>query len=142
MATYFVRKRGKTKVVMLPMTTSVAISDGSLVAWGSGRLIAATSTTASSDIAGVIRKTLTSASAEYSTDSDVPVEMPVEKNVEWKFLGASLSTSTVGTYLDISNAYTVNGAASTYDIVLHTKYVSTTEGIGILNIGADARAKA
>jgi len=127
--------------MMLPMTTSVAISEGSLVSWSSGRLIAATSSTACNLIAGVIRKTLTSASTEYTTNSTVPVEVPVETNVEWSFLGASLSTSTVGTYLDISNAYTVNGGASTYDVVFHTGYLSATRGIGILNIGPAGAVK-
>lgn len=134
----FIRKRGKTKIVYLPWTTSNEIADGSLVVWSSGRLIPATSSTGGLLTAGVARKTITSASTEYTTNSDIPVEMPVEKNVEWEFLGASLSTSTVGTYLDISNAYTVNGAASTYDIVFQTKYISSTKGIGILNIGPES----
>ncbi len=138
MATYFKVKRGKVKKMWLPMTTGVAIAEGSLVYFTSGRLAAATSTTAGNLIIGVIAKTLTSASTEYSTNSDVPVIVPVEKNVEWEFLGASLSTSTVGTYLDITNAYTVNGAASSYDIVFQTEYISATKGVGILNIGPES----
>lgn len=138
----FVRKRGKTKFMWLPMTTSVAIGAGHLVSFSSGRLIEATSTTAPELIVGVIRHAITSASAEYSTASDVEVEVPVEQNVEWEADGTSFSTSTVGTYLDITDGDHVNGAAGTYDVFFHTKYISTTKGIGILNIGPTARAKA
>lgn len=138
----FIRYKGKTKLMSLPVTASTEIGVGALVAWSSGKLIAATSTTASSDIVGVLRKAITSSDSDYASERLVLVEVPVEKNVEWLFDGTSLSTSTRGTYLDLTDSVTVNGGASTYDIVWHTGYVSATKGIGVLNIGADARAKA
>jgi len=125
----------------LPVTASTALSANSLVAWSSGKLIAATSSTACNQIMGVLRHAIASTDDDYATERNVEVEVPVEMNTEWKFDGTSLSTSTRGTYLDISSSTSVNGGASTYDIVFQTKYISSTKGIGILNIGPHAAVK-
>lgn len=137
----FIRKKGKTKFMYLPVTASTALSANSLVAWSSGKLIAATSSTACNLIAGVLRHAIASTDDDYASERMVEVEVPVEMNVEWDFDGTSLSTSTRGTYLDITSSTSVNGGGSTYDIVFQTGYVSTTKGVGILNIGPHAAVK-
>ncbi len=135
----FTRKQGKTKFMYFPVTVSTEIDAGSLVVLDSGQLIAATSTTAGTATVGVLRHTIASTDADYATERNVEVQVPVEKNVVWEGLvTASLATTSVGTYLDLTNAYTVNPSASTYDIAYCTKYISTTKGEFVLNIGPES----
>lgn len=120
----------------LDVTTSTAISKGALVAWSSGYLIAATSTTAPSTIAGVLCKAIASTDSDYATARLVAVEVPVENNVEWEFAVTSgLVAADRGLYCDLTDSVTVNRGGSTYDVVQITHVLSTTKGQGILNIG-------
>lgn len=138
----FIRKQGKTKLMWLPVTASTALSANSLVAWSSGRLIAATAATAGNVIAGVIRHAITSADSDYATTRDVEVEVDVEKRVTWEAdVTATLVVADVGLYCDLTDASTVDRAASTYDIVQIAKFISTTKAWVHLNIGPDAIAK-
>jgi len=138
----FIRKQGKTKLMWLPVTASTALSANSLVAWSSGRLIAATAATAGNVIAGVIRHAITSADSDYATTRDVEVEVDVEKHVTWEAdVTATLVVADVGLYCDLTDASTVDRAASTYDIVQIAKFISTTKAWVHLNIGPDAIAK-
>ncbi len=139
----FVRKQGKTKLMWLPVTVSTALSKGALVAYSSGYLIAATSTTTCSSIVGVLRHAIASTDSDYATARLVEVEVPVEKNVVWEAAVTSgLVAADIGLYQDLTDSLTVNRAASTYDIVQCVKVISTTKGWFVLNIGPDARAKA
>ena len=137
----FIRKKGKTKIMWLPVTTSTAITINYLVAFSSGYLIAATSTTAPSAIAGVLRKTIAATDSDYATARLVPVEVPVEKNVEWEAdVTSALAATSVGAFFDITNGGYVATTATTYDPVQCTKYISATKGWFVLNIGADGIA--
>lgn len=140
----FIRKKGKTKIMWLPMTASTAIGAGHLVAWSSGLLIEATSTTVPELIAGVLVKEIASTDADYGTSGRlVAVEVPVEKYVEWEAdVTSGLLTTSPGVYYDITDGDHVATTAHTYDVVQTVKYLSATKGIFILNIGPDARAKA
>ena len=131
----FIRKQGKTKFMYLPVTPSTAIAAGALVAWASGKLIAATSTTAATITAGVLVEAITSSDSDYADDRLVAVEVPVEKNVIWEAdVTSGLVAADRGLYQDLTDASTVNRGASTYDIVQCTKVLSTTKGEFILNI--------
>lgn len=143
----FIRKSGKTKIMYLPVAASAgAIANGSLVSFSSGVIIPATNTVAGNTIAGVIRKAITTADADYAVARLVPVEVPVEKNVVWEAPVAvgTLAASSVGLYFDLTTADDGSGvdqSASTYDIVQCVKYISATKGHFILNIGADGAVK-
>jgi hypothetical protein len=131
--------KGKTKFMWLPVTVSTALSVGSLVAWSSGELIAATSTIAGSSIVGVLRHAIASTDDDYATDRLVEVEVPVEKNTVWEAdVTSGLVVADVGLYQDITSATHVNRAATTYDIVQCVGVISTTKGLFHLNIGPDA----
>lgn len=138
----FTRKRGKTKLMWLPVTPSTAFTEGGLVSFSSGKLIKATNTEKCHNIVGVIRKTIASTDADYASDRLVPVEVPVEKNVEWSApvqVGTLVATS-VGLYFDLSTDDLGNGvdqSASAENVAFCTKFVSATEGWFILNIGAE-----
>lgn len=144
----FIRKEGKTKIMYLPVAASAgAMAEGSLVAFSSGTLILATNTTAGYDIAGVLRKAVTTADSDYAVARLLPVEVPVEMNVVWEadVNDGTLATSSVGLYFDLTtddDGSGVDQSASTYDIVQCVKYLSASKGEFILNIGPLAIAKA
>ena len=132
----FIRSRGKTKTMWLPITASTAIAAKALTAWSSGKLIAATSTTAPTSIVGVLKKAVAATDADYALDRLVPVEVPVETNVEWEGdVTSGLVAADRGLYQDLTDSATVNRAASSYDVVQCIKVISTTKGIFHLNIG-------
>jgi len=143
----FIRKQGKTKVMWLPVTVSTAVSAGSLVAFSSGYLVPATNTVAPELIAGVSVKAVAATDDDYATARLIPVEVPVEKNVVWEAPVAvgTLAATSVGGYFDLTTADDGSGvdqSAGTYDVAQCVKYVSASKGWFVLNIGADARAKA
>jgi len=134
----FVRKQGKTKLMWLPWTTSHTASAGALVVWSSGYLVAASSTSAAHSIAGVIRHAIAATSTEYTTQSDVEVEVDVEKRVVWEgAVTSGLVVADRGLYCDLTDSVTVNRGGSTYDVVQVVKVISTTKGYFHLNIGPD-----
>ena len=132
----FQRKQGKTKFMWLPVTASTAIGEGALVAWSSGKLIAATSSTAPTSIVGVLRHAITSTDDDYASERLVEVEVPVEMHVIWEAdVTSGLVAADRGLYQDLTSSTHVNRGASTYDVVQCTKVLSTTKGEFILNIG-------
>lgn len=131
----FKLKQGRTKYMDLPVTVSTAITAGSIVAWDSGYLIAATSTTAPSTHAGVLVKTIATTDSDYATARKVAVEVPIENATVWEGdVTSGLVVADRGLYQDLTNAYTVNRAASTYDAVQCVDVISTTKGLFHLNL--------
>lgn len=139
----FIRKRGKTKLMWLPITPSVAFTEGGLVEFSSGKLIKATNTAKCHNMVGVIHKTIASTDSDYASDRAVPVEVPVEKYVEWEASvtdGALVATS-VGLYFDLSTddlGLGVDQGASAENVAFCTKFISATKGLFILNIGPES----
>lgn len=133
----FLKFKGKTKTMYLPVTPSTAITKGSIVSWSSGKLIAATSSTTALSHAGVIKKTIATTDADYATDRLVPVEVPLEKNVIWLAdVTATLAATDVGGEFDLTDALTVNRGASSVDAVICTGFLSTTKGYFTVNFNA------
>jgi hypothetical protein len=139
----FTKKQGKTKFMFLPMTASTEVLAGTVMAFSGGKLIIATSTTAPSEIIGVLRHKIDSTDADYATDLRlVEIEVPVENYVTWEATATGTAVVTdIGLYCDISTAdgttttTVVNRAASTYDVVQVVGFVSTTKLIVVLNTG-------
>ena len=139
----FILRQGKTKFIWLPVTVSTAIGADHLVALSSGQLIEATSTTAGYSIVGVLRHAIASTDADFAVERLVEVQVPVEKNTVWTAdVTSGLVAADVGLYQDITDGDHVARTATTYDIVMCTKVISTTKGEFILNIGPDAKEKA
>lgn len=135
-------RQGKTKKVYLPVTASTAIGKDAFVAWSSGKLIAATSTTAGSSIVGTLVKAIVSTDADYADERLVAVNVPVEKFTVWEIdVTSGLVAADIGLYQDLTSSTHVNRGASTFDIVQCVKVLSTTKGLFHLNIGPDAIAK-
>jgi len=133
----FILKSGKVKTISLPVTTSTAIAEGALVSFTAGLLVAATSSTASNLIVGVLKKAIAATDSDYGTARLVEVVVPVEKNVEWEFdCGASLVAGDIGYLADLTDSVTVNRAATSVKVVRITKVISTTKGRGIILFAA------
>jgi hypothetical protein len=135
----FVRAKGKTKTVMMPVKTSTAFTKGDIVSIGTsgdaGLVIPATSSTTNLSHVGVIKKTIAATDADYAVARKVPVEVPVEKNVEW--LGdvtSGLVAADVGLEVDLTNAGTINRGASTVDVAMVRSVISTTKGTFVLKL--------
>lgn len=126
----FIRYKGKTKTVWLPITASTVITKGAVVSWASGLLIAATSSTTALSHAGVIKRTIASTDSDYATSARlVPVEVPVEKNVIWTAdFTATLVTTDLGAEVDFTDSLTVNRGASSVDTCIIQEFISTTKG--------------
>lgn len=122
--------RGKTKVVYLPVTTSTALTAGDLLTFTSGKLVAATSATAASAIIGVNVKTIASTDTDYATDRLIPVEIPVERFTAWEAdVTSGLVVGDIGKEVDLTDAATVNRAATSVGVVMPIAVKSTTKGI-------------
>lgn len=130
---------GKVKNVQLPVTPSTAIAARAFVAWSSGKLIAATSTTARESIAGVLVKAITASDSDYASDRLVEVEVPTEKNVVYEIdVTSGLVAADRGLFQDLMDASTVNRGASTYDVVQCVRVISTTKGLFLFKGGEGA----
>jgi len=139
----FTRKKGKTKIMWFPVTVSTAIGVDHLVAWNNaaGTLIEATSSTAVYYIVGVLRKAIAATDADYAVARLVPVEVPVEKYVEWEAdVTSGLLSTSPGVYYDITDGDHVATTATDYDVVQCTKYISATKGWFTLNIGVESQS--
>lgn len=136
----FILKKGKTKFMYYPWAASSgAISAGSLVALSGGYVIAATSSTVCAYTIGVLRHAIATTDSNYATTHDVEVEVPVEKNVVWTAdVTATMVATDVGLYCDLTDALHVNRGASTINIAFCTKFLTTTKGEFILNIGPES----
>lgn len=116
-----------------PKTASVAINTG-----GFQKFVAAgTLTPCISDtgeyIVGVSRETY---AASDTTTKQIAIEVPTELYVEWEFdtdSDGGLADSDVGNYRDLDTTGTkLDASASTDKMILVTKCLSTTKGIGVL----------
>lgn len=127
--------KGKTKTIWLPVTASTVLAKDSIVSESSGYLIAATSSTAALSHIGVTPKAVVATDADYALARLHPVIVPMEKNVEW--LGdvtSGLVAADVGLLVDLTDSATINRGASTYDVAMVRKVITSTKGIFVLNL--------
>ena len=142
----FVKKQGKTKVMYFPIAASVAIGKGAAVALASGTLVAALNDVAVYNVVGILVNARATTDTDYGVAKTVAVEVPVEKNVTWiADINSTLVTSDVGLYLDFCTGDTglsLDHGVTTLDHALVVQFISTTQGVVVLNCGADAHTKA
>jgi hypothetical protein len=132
----FRRYKGKTKIVWLPMTTSLALTKGTLVELTSGRVAAADADEAATEIRGVLAKTIASTDADYASARLVPVEVPIERHVVWEAdaTGFTAGGTNEGVEYGISDSGTVDQTETTADAFLVTEVLSATKVRGFLKI--------
>jgi len=140
----FIRYKGKTKTIWLPKKASQAFTAGSAVAAGTatdaGTIIPATSETGALRLMGVIRETVASTDSDYASNTKVPVEVPVEKGVEWiadvasNTLSLAAVKTNIGNELDLSNHLLVNLASSSTTCCIVKDVISTAKVVVSLKI--------
>lgn len=126
----FKLRKGKTKTMYLPVTTSTALTKDTLLSFSSGLLIAATSSTAAVDHVGVAVKTIASTDSDYATARTIPVQVPVERYTEWEAdYTATAVAADIGIETDLTDAATVNRGATSIKAVRMTQFISATKAM-------------
>lgn len=125
-----IKADGKTKDIKLPVTTSTVLAANSLVSFSAGLLIAATSSTAAADHIGVLLKAIAATDADYATARLVSVRIPLERFTEWECsVTSGLVAADKMAEVDLTDASTVNRAASSIKAVRVKEVISTTKGV-------------
>ena len=134
----FIRYRGKTKFMWYGKAASTVFADGALVYFnGSGFIIPADATSGAH--IGVIRKAIAATDDDYTSNTLVPVEVPVERWVEWEVLAASAVSTDIGLEIDLTDSVTADRANSSKDALLVTGYKSATKLYVTILSNADIR---
>jgi hypothetical protein len=125
----FIIRKGKTKFIYLPVTTSTAITAGTIVTASSGLLVAATSGTTTPNHIGVLRHTIASTDSDYATARSVEVEVPVDRYCEWEAdVTSGLVAADIMNEVDLTDGANVNRGASSIKVARCTKVLTTTKG--------------
>ena len=123
----FLKNTGKTKTVYFPKAASTAITMGQSSAFdGSGNVTPVTSSTTL--FAGVVQKTAASTDSDYASNTLIPVEVPVEKYVEFIADTTGATAANVGIQYDLTDANTVNLGATSQKVVTVTRYHFGNQG--------------
>ncbi len=81
-------------------------------------------TATSTEITGLLMRTITSADADYASNTDVPVLVPTEDTVFLSSGEAHSATEAMnGEFIDISDADTLNGGANSLEVIKVEKYI-------------------
>lgn len=125
----FYADAGKTKEVWLPVTPSTALSEGALLTFTSGKLVAAGAATAPVDIIGINKKAIASTDSDYASDRLIPVLVPTEKHVIYEAdVTSGLVVGDIGGEFDLTSSTHVNRAAGSVDVVKCIAVISSTKG--------------
>lgn len=128
---------GRPRLAWYPKKASTAFNVGDLVyPDGSGAIQPADST--SGEHMGVIAKKVTSTDSDYASTTFVPVyEVGPDDIFEADATG--LTAAKVGTYMDLTDAATVNGSATSKNVVFMVGYISATKGLFKVSATAASR---
>ena len=128
----FLLIKGKTRLVPVKLTASVAVEDGSVLYPDPGNAGQYTKWDAT---AGgkfvIIRRTVATTDDDFASVKEVLVEEPMEASVEFEFTVTwTFTAAAVGTYVDLSDEKTVNVDASAKKVVFITGFINSTRGRG------------
>ena len=123
----FTQANGRSYTIYLPKAASTVFSVGDLVQPnGTGEIIRATST--STVHLGVIQKAVAATDSDYTSTTLVPVTFPVDDTEFFVAVGTGSATEAIiGTFIDLTDADSVDVTASAVDAVLVTGVISATE---------------
>lgn len=126
-------KGGRWKNLFVPVTPSTALSKRSLVRFTSGKLTASVAATAAVDNFGILDKAIVAADSDYATDRLVPVLVPTERHALVEAdVTASLAATDVGLEKDLTDASTIDPAATAVKAVKIIRFVSTTKALAMV----------
>lgn len=129
----FIKVKGKTKDIYLPVTTSTAFAVNTLVEMTTGLVGVADAD--DTVLTGVITKAIVSTDTDYASARNVAIRVPVENFVVWEAdTGGSFVAADIGTEYGISDAGTVDRTETTAKVFLVTAVLSATKVRGFLKI--------
>jgi hypothetical protein len=119
--------RGPYQVKWLPKKTSAAMSANTFAARSAAGLITFATAT-STEITGLLLKTITSSDTDYAVAGNIPVLVPTDDTV-FLFSGEAHGCTEAmnGEFVDITDANTINGGANSLEVIKVEKYISATE---------------
>lgn len=127
----FKRESGDFNIVKVTNAISTLYYNGGLVyPDGSGAFIPADAT--SGNHLGIVQEDVTATDARYTTAGEISVDVLRPGDLV-RALAAGLTAAKEGTYMDLTDSLTVNGAATSKKVVFLVKYISATEGIFMVN---------
>lgn len=122
----FLRAAGSPNVEFWNKTASTAFNVGDLVYdGGSLNILPADST--SGDHIGVCLKKVASTDDDYASTTKIPVDVAAENDIFEVDCGGAATTALIGTFIDLTNAYTANEAASSKDALLVVGVISASK---------------
>lgn len=120
--------RGPREIKWLPKKASAAMSANTFAAYSAAGLVTFATAT-STEIIGLLQRTITSADDDYATAGVlIPVMVPTENTV-FLFSGEAHNCTEAmnGEFVDITDADTINGAANSLEVIKVERYISATE---------------
>lgn len=117
-------------------TASTTFTKQSLVYSVSGYILPADST--SGNHVGICLEDVASTDADFATSAAILIETPMDKQCEFEAdVTGTLTAALVGTYMDLSTALLVNQGATSKNVVVCTKFITSTKGRFVLNATYD-----
>lgn len=88
------------------------------------------------ELVGICLRTVTSADADYASNTRIPVLVPIRKGAEMigDITNGTIALTDEGNEYDLSTASLVDAGASTNDPVKLLQFISTTRGIFAINL--------
>jgi len=120
---------GRVEAKNLAKKASTALAANSFVEQeaNTGYITAATSSSAT--LVGVLQQPVVSTDTDYAQNTTKLVLLPLDRSTLWRCTTASdIAVTDVGEYHDLTDAVTVNPAASSTDVVLLRAFLSAREG--------------
>ena len=129
----FRRETGKPNLVTMTNAISNLYANGDLLyANGSGALIPADATSGAHY--GIMNGEITATDDRYTTAGEILVDMlRAGDQVRCDDVDGTLTAALEGTTMDLSNAESVNQAATSKNVVTLIKFISASEGIFVVN---------
>lgn len=129
----FLRETGRSNLFGLTNAVTNIYAKGDLIcADGSGAFIPADAT--SGDHFGIAAEAITATDDRYTTAGEIAVDILQPGDlVRCDDVDGTLTAAMEGTTMDLTNAESVNAAATSKNVVTLVKYISATEGIFMVN---------
>ena len=132
------KRRGKAKLAhVVNAITQVYVINSLAVADGSGAYIPATSSSVT--IKGIFKEAIGTTDARYTTAGLIEIEEIDSEDVFEMLVTGTFTAAAIGTYLDLSDAVTVNADATAVDAVECVDYIDATHGLFKINANASTK---
>jgi hypothetical protein len=130
---------GKWDLMYFPRAASTLFTANGFVSFtgnGASGVTVEIADASDATLLGIATRTITAASDDYATANTIGVLVPAEKTAEFECdaVAGTMVAADVGLFVDLTSAVAVNRAASSTDVCLVTKFISTTKGRFTLNL--------